>query len=151
MLDDEEREILRLIALYKSMPSDRPVLVETLYTRSNLDEISTVARNLGLNKTDLGTRVSLFLGKLVATMFEYCAFKALFITGGDTAARTVESLGIKGIELVNEILPGIPLGSFSSDLVDYPIYLVSKAGGFGRPDTLVQVYDFLTVSAGHEV
>ena len=150
MLENEVSELSRIISRARSLPADRPVLIETLTENSGLSNIVKLARKRGLNEKVLGGKVSAFLAQIVTELFKIRNFQALFITGGDTAARTAESLGIKGIQLISEVLPGVPLGRFTTDLAEQPVYLISKAGGFGPPETLERVYAFLKTSVESE-
>ncbi len=146
-LRDEEAEMKHLMTFFSQFKGNRPVLIETLFTAETQDVVTELSVSLGLGEKVLGGKVSLFLGRLVTELFRLRRFRLLFATGGDTAARVVESLGIKGIELSAEILPGIPLGLFNCELSgDDPVCLVSKAGGFGPEDAMEQVFDFLKVN-----
>jgi uncharacterized protein YgbK (DUF1537 family) len=58
---------------------------------------------------------------------------ALVATGGETACALLVRLGVHGIELLDEIEPGVPLGL---TLGARRIPVVTKAGGFGDALTL---------------
>lgn len=63
---------------------------------------------------------------------------ALIIFGGDTAVSVIDRLGAKGIEIMGQVEPYIPCGNligggFSGLLV------VTKAGGFGKKDSLEKI------------
>jgi 4-hydroxythreonine-4-phosphate dehydrogenase len=58
---------------------------------------------------------------------------ALVATGGDTACALLWNLGVRGIRLVDEIEPGVPLGV---TLGPWSIPVVTKAGAFGDAGTL---------------
>ncbi|MDQ3509996.1 MAG: four-carbon acid sugar kinase family protein [Actinomycetota bacterium] len=68
-------------------------------------------------------------------------FGGLVMTGGDTAVGVARRLGAKGIEVLGEVEPGVPFGRLVGGGA-YPV--VTKAGGFGGPDTLCDAVDFLT-------
>jgi len=59
----------------------------------------------------------------------------LVLTGGDTARTVLERLGVDRLEVWGEIEPGICL---SREGTDAPA-IVTKAGGFGDPQSLVRV------------
>ena len=63
---------------------------------------------------------------------------ALVLTGGDTARAVLTALGARGIALDAELFPGIPRGRVIGGVLDGTI-VVTKAGGFGAPDTLVRI------------
>jgi uncharacterized protein YgbK (DUF1537 family) len=67
-------------------------------------------------------------------------FEALVLTGGDTAAGVARRLGAGGIRLEGEIEPGVPVGAL---IGPRPYRVVTKAGGFGEPGTLVKILDEL--------
>ena len=59
---------------------------------------------------------------------------ALVSTGGETARAILQAFGTDGLRLVGEVEPGVPL-SVTEGARRLPV--VTKAGAFGRPDTLV--------------
>jgi D-threonate/D-erythronate kinase len=62
-------------------------------------------------------------------------FSGLFCTGGETARALLTAAGAVGIRLVGEVEPGVPLGR-TEGWHNLPI--VTKAGAFGTPQTLVR-------------
>jgi uncharacterized protein YgbK (DUF1537 family) len=66
---------------------------------------------------------------------------ALVLSGGDTASLVCRAAGVSRIELCGEIVPGVPRGIIRGGAFD-GVSVVTKSGGFGRRDTLVQVADF---------
>ena len=80
------------------------------------------------------------LAGVVAGLSEEGLFDALVLTGGETAVGVGRRLGAGGIRLEGEVEPGIPVGSL---LGPRPYRVVTKAGGFGDPDTLVRVVEGL--------
>jgi uncharacterized protein YgbK (DUF1537 family) len=58
---------------------------------------------------------------------------ALVATGGETACALLSGFGVNGIRLIDEIEPGVPVGLTLGALA---IPVVTKAGGFGNPETL---------------
>jgi uncharacterized protein YgbK (DUF1537 family) len=70
-------------------------------------------------------------------------FDALVLTGGETAVGVARRLGAVGIRLEGEVEPGIPVGS----LIGPRAYrVVTKAGAFGEPGTLVSAVERLLKS-----
>ena len=57
--------------------------------------------------------------------------------GGDGARATLQRLGASGIQIVDSLIEGIPLGVVAGGRTDgLPVF--TKAGGFGTEDALVQ-------------
>ena len=74
------------------------------------------------------------LGEVVARLSEERLFGGLVLTGGATAVGVARRLGATGIKLEGEVEAGVPVGVLIGPR-PYPV--VTKAGGFGGPDTLV--------------
>ncbi len=80
------------------------------------------------------------LAEVVAGLSEGGLIDALVLTGGETAIGVGRRLGAVGIRLEGEVEPGIPVGTL---IGPSPYRVVTKAGGFGGPDTLVRVVEKL--------
>jgi uncharacterized protein YgbK (DUF1537 family) len=65
----------------------------------------------------------------------------LVLSGGDTAALVCRALCVQAIELRLEVAPGIPCGLILGGPFD-GLPVVTKSGGFGGPDALIEVADF---------
>jgi uncharacterized protein YgbK (DUF1537 family) len=65
---------------------------------------------------------------------------ALLLSGGDTASAVCEAGGARFIELHDEIAPGVPRGVLRGGALD-GVAVVTKSGGFGGADALIQVAD----------
>jgi uncharacterized protein YgbK (DUF1537 family) len=66
---------------------------------------------------------------------------ALVLSGGDTASLVCQAAGVRRIALCDEIVPGVPRGILRGGDFD-GISVVTKSGGFGNRDALLQVADF---------
>jgi len=62
------------------------------------------------------------------------AVRALVVTGGETACALLSRLGVGGIRLLEEVEPGVPLGITTGAV---SLAVITKAGAFGGPDTLL--------------
>src|SRR5271166_6194051 len=62
-------------------------------------------------------------------------FGGLFCTGGETARALLNATGAVGIRLVCEVEPGVPLGTVEGW---HNLPIVTKAGAFGSPQTLLR-------------
>jgi uncharacterized protein YgbK (DUF1537 family) len=67
----------------------------------------------------------------------------LVLCGGDTASLVCRALDVRAIELRREVAAGIPCGAIEGGPFE-GMPVVTKSGGFGRPDALIEVADFLT-------
>jgi uncharacterized protein YgbK (DUF1537 family) len=71
---------------------------------------------------------------------------ALVLTGGETAAYVLRALRASSIRLAGELAPGIPWGIIEGGEAD-GLLVVTKSGGFGTHDALIQVLNLSTRSA----
>lgn len=99
---------------------------------------TTVEENLD---NDCARRLVEGLSEVVARLSEEDLFDALVLTGGDTAVHVARALGARGILLEEEIEAGVPVGTLIGPK-PYPV--VTKAGGFGAPETLLKAVQTLT-------
>jgi len=65
---------------------------------------------------------------------------AVFATGGETALALLDALGVTGIQIIDEIEPGVPIGLTRGALA---IPVVTKAGAFGDAGTLARCLSHL--------
>ncbi len=63
--------------------------------------------------------------------------EAIVVTGGDTAIAVLEESACDVLDVCGNLMPGIPFSRF--EWSGRPIYLVTKAGGFGTRDTFVDI------------
>ena len=84
------------------------------------------------------------LGRLTARLLEEggCPLKGLVLTGGDTAEAVLGQLAIREMQLLEEVLPGVPLsrpcqGRWRG------LAVLTKAGAFGSEDTLWRCGEYL--------
>jgi uncharacterized protein YgbK (DUF1537 family) len=120
--------------------AQRPVLSLSAETATPQSIASTLRRGehvvlvVPVRQTSL-ERVRELIGSAAAT--------ALVLSGGDTASLVCRALGVRRIELEDEIVPGIPWGYLSGGAFDRS-RVATKSGGFGAPHALIQVADFFT-------
>jgi uncharacterized protein YgbK (DUF1537 family) len=66
----------------------------------------------------------------------------ILLVGGDTTVHTLEKLGIHRLEVLAELMPGIPLLAGVAGSGERTM-LVTKAGSFGDEQTLVRLFQLL--------
>jgi uncharacterized protein YgbK (DUF1537 family) len=74
------------------------------------------------------------LGKLLAPHLPGAS--GLIATGGETARALLLAAGVPALQLVGEVEPGIPLSIAASGSAAAGLPVITKAGAFGRPETL---------------
>ena len=78
----------------------------------------------------------------IARLLQQNRIDTLVVFGGDTAYAILQSLECSRVESIGELLPGVALSRLVSDTKSR--LLVSKAGGFGEPDTLLRIRKLLS-------
>ncbi len=91
--------------------------------------------------------ISEFLGQATRLVAREAPLAGVFLCGGDIAVAACSALGASGVHLQGEVEPGVPWGRLAGGpFADLPT--VTKAGGFGRPETLARAIRFLRPRRG---
>jgi 4-hydroxythreonine-4-phosphate dehydrogenase len=85
--------------------------------------------------------------KLAASLAEQVrpfagAVGSLVVTGGETARAVFDAWGISRLHIVGEVEPGLPFSLTLGWSRDLPV--LTKAGGFGSPETFLRCREFLS-------
>lgn len=81
------------------------------------------------------------LGVFVEMVLRNAKPASLFLTGGDTANAVMASIGIKGVRLFGEIVPGVVHGIVTGGMAN-GLSVVTKAGAFGNENTLIALHEY---------
>ena len=125
--------------------SDRAVIIECLERGNDvlvqLDFCEASARPQGRAMAET-------LGDLLERCGRYVG--ALVATGGETARAILDAWGVQSLRLLGEVETGLPYSV--AECGGRSILVLTKAGGFGKPDTLLGCRDFVRKRAvGDEI
>ena len=81
------------------------------------------------------------LSSIVLQIAGNAAISGVMIFGGDTALSICKSLGAEAIKILGEVEPLVPFGVFSGGGLD-GVPLVTKAGGFGKEDIILNTIEY---------
>jgi 4-hydroxythreonine-4-phosphate dehydrogenase len=84
-------------------------------------------------------RLTSSLARLIASCADHAG--ALVATGGETARSILDAWGIRQLRLLGEVEPGLPWSIARG--WRRPLIILTKAGSFGSPRTLLHCRDFL--------
>lgn len=84
--------------------------------------------------------ISQALGRITAMLVKEDRAGGLVLTGGDTAKAVCLQLNTTGIELLDEVELGIPVGRLVGD---HPLSVITKAGAFGHEGALLRAIRYL--------
>ena len=103
------------------------------------DETLEYARKKGISLEEVRTRIADAMGFVLGNMVERGLNSTLLITGGDTLMGFMNQIKVCEMEPVCEMAPGTVLSRFR--ISDHMYQAISKSGGFGSEDLLVQLAD----------
>ena len=118
------------------------IAVESMFT-SEVPEGETVSDCA--EGDDVSVAISVGLGVLTKKLMDSFHFPVILSTGGDTSLGICRQLGIKAMEPLTEICPGIPLGRVTGGAYDGS-FIVTKSGRFGNPNSIVEILNYLGVN-----
>ncbi|HEX5415990.1 MAG TPA: four-carbon acid sugar kinase family protein [Chloroflexota bacterium] len=101
-------------------------------------DVGQFAAEHRLSPSELNTRLVNALAAVTEQAIGAVLPAALIVTGGDTARAVTNALGSNALEVEREAAPGVPICVLQGGRWD-GLVVVTKAGGFGEPDTLVRV------------
>jgi uncharacterized protein YgbK (DUF1537 family) len=91
----------------------------------------------GISAED-GVRAARIFGTAAKALCSATDCSMVYATGGSTAVAVAAALGLKSVTLERECMPGVVLSSCSCPGTNLH-WFISKAGGFGAPDTLLSL------------
>ncbi len=80
------------------------------------------------------------LARLAIDMVDNHGVRRLIVAGGETAGAVVDALGVKAVEVLRVLSPGVPA---LKTLGARPLALVLKSGNFGTPDFFAEAAAYL--------
>lgn len=89
----------------------------------------------------LEIRIREFISSLTAAVYKRVSFDTLIVVGGDTAFGICTALDITYMDVIREVLPGIPL--VKTEIHGNPVHMITKSGGFGEQQSLYTMFSSL--------
>jgi uncharacterized protein YgbK (DUF1537 family) len=133
----EEERILKEYA--KAHDRSRITLIHSLQDEELVRETKEAAARKGLTNTEVSEAVSRQLAELACIIGEKYSIRKYMICGGDTSGAFCDRFHIRGVKVLEEIEPGLPVCRSITE----PYYeLVLKSGSFGSES-------FLETAAGY--
>ena len=83
------------------------------------------------------SEVAQTLGRTAAGIVRRLQIDAVVMVGGDTAFETFRALGVHEAEVAGEVMSGVARGEMRVD--GRSVIFITKAGGFGEADSLVEI------------
>ena len=121
----------------EALEEGRDVIITSAPDPETVEKTVRVAASFGLSSNELELRITNSLANTAKKVIEQTPLSGVILTGGATAMAVCAVLSVKEIAIIEELRPGIPL----LRLDDFNA--VTKAGGFGEPDALIQASQYL--------
>jgi 2-keto-3-deoxygluconate transporter len=136
----EKNRIINIIK--ESSQKGEDIIIRSASSKDIVDKCFEKGQEYGLDRFQVSEIISSFLGEIARYIIQEIRINGILFTGGDTAIKAAQCLNISGTIIHDEIIPGVPYGHFAEEQYKN-IIIVSKAGGFGNEDALIQVLNFL--------
>ena len=92
---------------------------------------------------DDASGISLFMGDVIRNLLNETSLDTLVVTGGDTAMNVLKQLKVKKLDLVDELLPGIPAAEIEVPGCEKSMTFITKAGSYGEVDAFEGVVNYV--------
>jgi uncharacterized protein YgbK (DUF1537 family) len=112
------------------------VVITSSETVLDIEKTLSEAKRLNINSQELEENITKSLADITMSLVNE-KISGVIITGGATALAITKKLGINKIEIIDELQPGVPVLKLDD------LFTITKAGGFGQPDTLIQATQYL--------
>jgi len=130
-----KRETLEAIGMQASelLSRGRDLVIRTCRGADDAGAAAAEGRRSGMSGAVVASRISQGVRNVMVKVLSHTAVGGLMVTGGTTALMLLEGLSGDGIEVLQEIEPGVPLGRIVGGKLD-GMSILTKAGGFGSPN-----------------
>lgn len=109
---------------------DRPLVASSMAPPDRA-ALQARAAAAGMDARQLGLRIEKLLGSLAAWAVAEAGVRQLLVAGGETSGAVCQALGLRAVEIIREIAPGVPL---CRSLPDRELTVALKGGNFGTDD-----------------
>ena len=109
------------------------VSITSIPEEGSADEFISCALEHGIKKSEAKLLIEEVIGEITFAVLNEVEVLGLILTGGATSLMVCQKFQADRVSIVEEIEPGIPLVRLSNGML-----AVTKAGGFGVEDSLVQ-------------
>lgn len=128
-------------AVTQALRAGQHCVIRTCQHDDQRAAIAALCEQHRLNRAQLGEQICAELAMLTRAVLAEVQPAGLYLSGGDVAIAVARGLGASGFALQGQIAGCVPWGRLLN--VTEPRLVMTKAGGFGDADTLVDVIRFI--------
>jgi uncharacterized protein YgbK (DUF1537 family) len=118
------------------------VIIRLAGSRNVVQKTLDAGEKLGLSHMQVVDKLLSILGLAVNEVSDHCRLSSLVLIGGDSSAKVMDAIGAEGIRIEAEIFPSISMGRIRGGKHE-GMLVVTKAGGFGDKQTLVNIINYM--------
>lgn len=112
------------------------VVLHTTEDPAQVEKTKQTALARGIGNVEISGTISETLAEAARTLCQRRSIRKCIVLGGDTSAAFCRNMKISGMEIFEEIEPGIPL----LRRIGEPFYFVLKSGSFGTESFIEKAY-----------
>jgi len=112
------------------------IILTSTPSTETIEKTKQEAKRLNITLDELENKIITTLAEITESLLNH-TLSGLIITGGATALAITKKLGIENIQILDEVQSGVPVIKLDH------LTAVTKAGGFGQADTLIQAVQYL--------
>lgn len=116
-------------------------VIRTCQQADQRHQIAALCEQHHLSRQQLGEQICQLLGRLTAAILACATPGALYLSGGDVAIAIARQLGAKGFRIRGQLAGCVPFGHLLN--AHQQMLVMTKAGGFGDENTLVEIIRFI--------
>jgi len=110
--------------------------------RKDVEEALNLGEKIGLSPTVVAAKIAASLAQVVQSFVETRPDASVVATGGDVARAVLDRFDCGALDVLDEVSPGIPLCALRGGKRP-GIRIVTKAGGFGKNESLKMAVELL--------
>lgn len=126
----------------RALAGGKDVVVCLARSKESVAKTRLWMRDLGIGYEELADVGLTSLGEIASSVAGDERLVGMVLTGGDTAIRVCEALGVTMTEIEEEVLPGIPIVRIVGGRHE-GMRVATKAGAFGDEEALVEIIQHL--------
>jgi len=116
------------------------------FDRDHPDATLEYGKQQGISANQVGDCIAASIGRLLKEIIETGFVATFLVTGGDTLLGFMNQIQHHELDIITEIAPGSVLSQLTYN--DINLQLISKSGGFGTEDVLIEIAEKLNAKKG---
>lgn len=149
LIQNKEAEIEKCTEEAKRLlKAGKDILLASAVSEEDVLAAVTTGEKCGLTSTQVSETTALALADITAQVAG-SSLAGMVLTGGDTAIHVCRALGAEAIQVIEEVVTGIPLGKLVGGCCN-GLQVVTKAGAFGKEDAFILAMQVMRENGAHK-